>query len=83
MATTTKDKGYRSEIAGAIYEMMSDAHDAGVAAQRGLGESAAYLDGLRWAFGLCTLLAIGMLALVATLPARVATEHVEPVAVHV
>ena len=56
---------------------------AGVAAQRGLGESAAYLDGLRWAFGLCTLLAIGMLALVATLPARVATEHVEPVAVHV
>lgn len=26
-----KDKGYRSEIAGAIHEMMSDAHDAGVA----------------------------------------------------
>ena len=25
-----KDKGYRSEIAGAIHEMMSDAHDAGV-----------------------------------------------------
>jgi putative transcriptional regulator len=24
------DKGYRSEIAGAIHEMMSDAHDAGV-----------------------------------------------------
>ena len=30
MAVTTKDKGYRSEIAGAIHEMMSDAHDAGV-----------------------------------------------------
>ena len=30
MTTTTKDKGYRSEIAGAIHEMMSDAHDAGV-----------------------------------------------------
>ena len=30
MVTTTKDKGYRSEIAGAIHEMMSDAHDAGV-----------------------------------------------------
>jgi putative transcriptional regulator len=24
------DKGYRSEIAGAVHEMMSDAHDAGV-----------------------------------------------------
>ena len=30
MARTAKDKGYRSEIAGAIHEMMSDAHDAGV-----------------------------------------------------
>ena len=30
MTTTTKDQGYRSEIAGAIHEMMSDAHDAGV-----------------------------------------------------
>lgn len=27
------DKGYRSEIAGAIHEMMSDAHDAGVVAR--------------------------------------------------
>lgn len=25
-----KDKGYRSEIAGAIHEMLSDAHDAGI-----------------------------------------------------
>ena len=24
------DKGYRSEIAGAVHELMSDAHDAGV-----------------------------------------------------
>src|SRR3546814_14258668 len=30
MARSAKDKGYRSEIAGAIHEMMSDAHDAGV-----------------------------------------------------
>lgn len=30
MGTTKKDKGYRSEIAGAVHEMMSDAHDAGV-----------------------------------------------------
>lgn len=30
MGTTMKDKGYRSEIAGAIHEMMSDAHDASV-----------------------------------------------------
>ena len=28
------DKGYRSEIAGAIHEMMSDAHDAGVVSPR-------------------------------------------------
>jgi putative transcriptional regulator len=27
---TKKDKAYRSEIAGAIHEMMSGAHDAGV-----------------------------------------------------
>ena len=30
MTRTAKDKGYRSEIAGAIHEMISDAHDAGV-----------------------------------------------------
>ena len=30
MGTTVKGKGYRSEIAGAVHEMMSDAHDAGV-----------------------------------------------------
>lgn len=30
MSRTTKNKGYRSEIAGAIHEMMSDAHEAGV-----------------------------------------------------
>lgn len=30
MSTKSKDKSYRSEIAGAIHEMMSDAHDAGV-----------------------------------------------------
>jgi putative transcriptional regulator len=30
MEKMTKNKGYRSEIAGAIHEMMQDAHDAGV-----------------------------------------------------
>lgn len=30
MNRKTESKGYRSEIAGAIHEMMSDAHDAGV-----------------------------------------------------
>ena len=30
MSVMTKDKGYRSEIGGAVHEMMSDAHDAGV-----------------------------------------------------
>lgn len=30
MSRKTENKGYRSEIAGAIHEMMSDAHDAGV-----------------------------------------------------
>ncbi len=31
-----EDKGYRSEIAGAIHEMMSDAHDAGVVSRETL-----------------------------------------------
>ena len=30
MGTTVKNKGYRSKVAGAVHEMMSDAHDAGV-----------------------------------------------------
>lgn len=30
MTPTAKNKSYRSEIAGAIHEMISDAHDAGV-----------------------------------------------------
>jgi len=30
MSAKTRDKGCRSEIAAAIHEMMSDAHDAGV-----------------------------------------------------
>lgn len=30
MGKTMKDSGYRSGIAGAVQEMMSDAHDAGV-----------------------------------------------------
>lgn len=30
MSKKAEDKGYRSEIAGAIHEMMSGAHDAGV-----------------------------------------------------
>lgn len=36
MAKTTIDKGYRSELAGAIHEMMSDAHDAGVVSRETL-----------------------------------------------
>jgi putative transcriptional regulator len=31
------DKGYRSEIAGAIHEMISDAHEAGVVSRATLG----------------------------------------------
>lgn len=53
------------------------------ATQRGLGEAAAYLDGLKWAFTLCAALAVGMMALVATLPARVATDHLDPAGAHV
>lgn len=30
MSKTMQDKGYRSAIAGAVHEMISDAHDAGV-----------------------------------------------------
>ncbi len=52
-------------------------------ANHGLVETAAYLDGLRWAFGLCTVAAVGILGLVATLPARIPAQEHEPVGVHV
>ena len=39
---------------------------------RGMDGQAAYLDGLRWAFGLCVVLAVAMVGLVTALPARVA-----------
>jgi len=44
----TKNKGYRSEIAGAVPEMMSDSHDTGVVprvtadVRRGVPRSGAY-----------------------------------------
>jgi hypothetical protein len=45
---------------------------------------AAYLDGLRWAFGLCVVLAVAMVGLVTALPARVAAvAHEELVEAHV
>jgi putative transcriptional regulator len=33
MSTATKSRAYRSRIAGAVHEMISDAHDAGVASR--------------------------------------------------
>ena len=39
---------------------------------RGMDGQAAYLDGVRWAFGLCVVLAVAMVGLVTALPARVA-----------
>jgi len=41
-----------------------------------------YLDGLRWAFGLCAVLAVAMTVLVTLLPSRVAASSEEPVAAH-
>jgi hypothetical protein len=56
---------------------------AAASASQGVGETAAYLNGLHWAFGLCAAAAVGMVGLVATLPARIAAEQPEPVAAHV
>lgn len=51
---------------------------------RGMDGQAAYLDGLRWAFGLCVVLAVAMVGLVSALPARVSTvAHEELVDAHV
>jgi len=56
---------------------------AAASARQGAGETAAYLNGLHWAFGLCAVAAVGMVGLVATLPARIAVEESEVVSVHV
>jgi len=56
---------------------------ARASAAQGLGETAAYLTGLHWAFGLCAAAAVAMLGLVATLPARVEVSDQEQVATHV
>jgi len=36
MARKAETKGYRSEIAGAVHEMMSDAHDVGIVSRETL-----------------------------------------------
>jgi len=36
MKRKTENKGYRSAIAGAVHEMMSDAHDAGIVSRETL-----------------------------------------------
>lgn len=78
--------GTTQQVAGALGTALAVVvltSRAASSAQHGLADAAAYLDGLRWAFGLCTVLAVGILGLVATLPARVSTDQHEPVAVHV
>jgi MFS transporter, DHA2 family, lincomycin resistance protein len=56
---------------------------AGASASHGAGELASYLTGLHWAFGLCAAAAVGMVALVATLPARVEVNEPNSVSAHV
>lgn len=56
---------------------------AGASAAQGVGETAAYIDGLHWAFGLCAAVAVVMVGLIATLPARVEAVEPEVVSVHV
>jgi DHA2 family lincomycin resistance protein-like MFS transporter len=78
--------GTTQQVAGALGTALAVVvltSRAASSAQHGLTDASAYLDGLRWAFGMCTVLAVGILALVATLPARVSSEELEPVAVHV
>jgi len=51
---------------------------------QGMDGQGAYLDGLRWAFGLCVVLAVAMVGLITALPARVtATSQDELVDAHV
>ncbi len=56
---------------------------AAASAAQGMGDTAAYLNGLHWAFGLCAVAAVAMVGLVATLPARIAVVQTEPVVAHV
>jgi DHA2 family lincomycin resistance protein-like MFS transporter len=56
---------------------------AGESAAQCVVETAAYIDGLHWAFGLCAAVAVVMVGLIATLPARVEAVEPEVVSVHV
>ena len=78
--------GATQQVAGALgtaLVVVVLTSQAGASAAQGLGATAAYLNGLHWAFGLCAAAAVAMVGLVATLPARIAVEQSEPVAAHV
>jgi DHA2 family lincomycin resistance protein-like MFS transporter len=78
--------GATQQVAGALGTALAIVvltSQAGASAAQGLGATAAYLNGLHWAFGLCAAAAVAMVGLVATLPARIAVEQSEPVVAHV
>ena len=78
--------GATQQVAGALgtaLVVVVLTSQAAASAAQGAGETAAYLNGLHWAFGLCAAAAVAMVGLVATLPARIAVEQAEPVDAHV
>jgi DHA2 family lincomycin resistance protein-like MFS transporter len=78
--------GATQQVAGALgtaLVVVVLTSQAAASAAQGAGETAAYLNGLHWAFGLCAAAAVAMVGLVATLPARIAVEQSEPVDAHV
>lgn len=78
--------GATQQVAGALgtalVVVVLTTQEAAAAAQ-GAGETASYLNGLHWAFGLCAAAAVAMVGLVATLPARIGVAQHEVVSAHV
>lgn len=78
--------GATQQVAGALgtaLVVVVLTSQAAAATAQGQGATAAYLNGLHWAFGLCAAAAVAMVGLVATLPARIAVDQSEPVIAHV
>ena len=78
--------GATQQVAGALgtaLVVVVLTSQAAASAAQGAGETAAYLTGLHWAFGLCAAAGVAMVGLVAMLPARVEVEQHDVVSAHV
>ncbi len=77
--------GATQQVAGALgtaLVIVVLTSQAAASAAQGAGETAAYLTGLHWAFGLCAAAGVAMVGLVATLPARIEVEQHDVVSAH-